>query len=169
MKITQIDYSILGLLRSNSLSGYAIRKVFETTALGNFSSSPGTIYPALKRLEKQKLILKRTENNLFNATPKGIRALDEWIFQPVTRAVISKNPNELLLRFAFMDNTVPKNKKKFLESYKKELVGYIDELKKFHSEESATMPLNGRLAFEHGIQSYKATLKWVESVLITLD
>ena len=35
------------------MSGYDLRKVFEETALGNYSSSPGAIYPALSRLEQQ--------------------------------------------------------------------------------------------------------------------
>jgi len=52
IKHTLLDYAILGLIQDHALSGYAIRKMFEETALGHYSSSPGTIYPALNRLQK---------------------------------------------------------------------------------------------------------------------
>ncbi|MBX2878146.1 MAG: PadR family transcriptional regulator, partial [Saprospiraceae bacterium] len=47
---TRLDYAIMGLLIGGPLSGYQIRQIFETSEMGNYSSSPGSIYPALKRL-----------------------------------------------------------------------------------------------------------------------
>ena len=58
---TSLDYAILGLLKNEPQSGYGIRKVFETTALGTYSDSPGTIYPALKRLQKIALIKNKAD------------------------------------------------------------------------------------------------------------
>ena len=58
-KITTLDYIILALLFGEEQSGYRLRKSFEESALGNFGGdSPGTIYPALKRLEKNEFVLK---------------------------------------------------------------------------------------------------------------
>ena len=65
IKPTLLDYAILGLIQDRPLSGYAIRKLFEETALGNYSSSPGTIYPALKRLQKLELISKIPQARAF--------------------------------------------------------------------------------------------------------
>lgn len=62
-KPTVLGYAILGLAQEESRSGYSIRKVFETTALGVYSSSPGSIYPALNRLEKNGLVQKKVINN----------------------------------------------------------------------------------------------------------
>ena len=70
-KTTTLDYIILGLIQENALSGYRIRKTFEDTALGNFGGSPGTIYPALNRLEQNKLISKQNrhgQNQNYRAT-----------------------------------------------------------------------------------------------------
>ena len=53
---TFLDYAILGLLQRQSLSGYRIRKVFETTALGDYSSSPGSIYPLMSWLQEKDFI-----------------------------------------------------------------------------------------------------------------
>ncbi len=64
IKPTLLDYAILGLIQNQPLSGYAIRKLFEETALGNYSSSPGTIYPALSRLQKFDLVEKQAQGNI---------------------------------------------------------------------------------------------------------
>ena len=37
---------------ASSMSGYDVRMVFERTPMSRFSSSPGSIYPVLKRLER---------------------------------------------------------------------------------------------------------------------
>jgi DNA-binding PadR family transcriptional regulator len=57
-KITSLDYAILGLMYQKPSSGYGIRMQFETTAIGNYSSSPGAVYPALDRLQKLGLVIK---------------------------------------------------------------------------------------------------------------
>ena len=59
LKPTSLDFAILGLVSHQALSGYGIRKLFETSALGNFSTSPGTIYPALKRMQQLDLVENR--------------------------------------------------------------------------------------------------------------
>ena len=55
--ISTLSLAILGLIAQEWQSGYDIRKAFATTPMGHFSSSPGAIYPALKRLEKGRLDL----------------------------------------------------------------------------------------------------------------
>ncbi len=53
VSLTPLRLAILGLVAMHPQSGYDLRKIFETTPMGNFSSSPGAIYPALKSLEKK--------------------------------------------------------------------------------------------------------------------
>jgi len=48
-----LELALLGLVLREQRSGYALRKVFAETALGGNSSSPGAIYPALKRQRRQ--------------------------------------------------------------------------------------------------------------------
>jgi DNA-binding PadR family transcriptional regulator len=176
-KVTDLDYSILGLVKQNPLSGYRIRMIFETTALGNFSSSPGTIYPALKRLVKIGLIEKKVQSKtksqeIFYITKKGVSALTKWILKPIVKNDITKRIEMILLRIAFMDTLNIKTKErklKFLESFQVSVQNYIVELKDYYSKESSNMPMSGRLAFEHGIESYQLTLKWVQKIISIYD
>jgi DNA-binding PadR family transcriptional regulator len=166
-KVTQIDYAILGLVSQEPLSGYKIRMAFEKTALGNFSSSPGTIYPALKRLvslrhlEKKKRSETRKGPVDMAITKSGIQVLRDWFHSPVGREEVTKNRDLLLLRFAFMDGlvTVP-SMISFLASFEASVTKYIKELEEFHTSEAPKLPVCGRLAVEHGIASYKATMTW---------
>ena len=79
---TNLGFALLGLVHKEPMSGYDLRKVFAETALGNYSSSPGAIYPALARLEKQGLIIGKEDRSkslrpkkLYRPSAKGEDAL----------------------------------------------------------------------------------------------
>lgn len=169
MKITSLDYTILGLLATNEFTGYQIRMIFEKTAMGNFSGSPGTIYPALARLEKQALIEKKEggekRTEVFVITRAGRRALKAWILSPPTRDDIIRGLNTLTLKIAFLDLTDNAAKRsRFLSALVDLLQQYVSELERYYKTAAAGMPTAGRLAYEHGIDSYKLTLKWIRKV-----
>ena len=170
---TSLDYAILGLLNQNPQSGYRVRKAFENTALGNYSSSPGAIYPAINRLQELELVEKTNMPNskkmIFKSTEKGTELLKEWFLKPIEINGIATELNELLLRFGFMDQLIDREEQlNFLGSLKVQLEVYIKSLKEYHKNNSTTLPLNGRLAFEHGISSYETTLKWCQKAIKTI-
>ncbi len=173
IKPTLLDFAILGLLRENPLSGYRIRKQFEESALGNYSSSPGTIYPALKRLEKFGLVEKPVEsgktNPHFLVTPKGISILKDWLLKPIEKKEVEKYTDALLLKFAFMETLTDKKQKiAFLTSFRDLQKMYIQDLQEYYNKEAHDMPLHGKLALLHGIDTNKATLKWCKKALTQL-
>ncbi len=173
IKTTLLDYAILGLLQDQLLSGYRIRKVFEETALGNYSSSPGSIYPALKRLQRFDLIVsivdKTTTKTQFKITKKGIQILTVWLSKPIEKQEVKKRIYELFLRFGFMSKLADNEQKiKFLTSFRDLLGEYLNELLEFHKDVGSDMPLHGRLAFEFGIESYKTSLKWCKKALLQI-
>lgn len=167
IKLTLLDFAILCLIQNQPLTGYRIRKMFEETALGSYSSSPGTIYPALKRLEKFELIEKITQENTskmhFKITLKGIFNLKKWFLKPIEKEDVEKKVPELLLRFGFMETLIEKKDRvHFLHSFKDLLVNYIANLERYYQKESNNMPLHGKLAFQYGIDSNITTLEWCE-------
>ena len=164
-KTTTLDYIILGLIQQEPLTGYRIRKTFEDTALGNFGGSPGTIYPALKRLEKNKLISKQhveesTKSN-FSISAEGLKQLRSWLEMPPSASEVRKNMELQVLKFAFMDPmTDSKRKIEYLETLKFELENYLKELEQFFRKEKNNMPQTGMIAFEHGLMSYQTSIEW---------
>lgn len=162
---TLLDYAILGLIQETGRSGYNIRKVFKTTALGVYSSSPGSIYPALGRLQKNGLVAKKaledSGKSRFHITQKGLDALKVWLIKPIEREDVEKRREELFLRFAFMENQVTASQRiTFLRDFKHHLKAFLRELKEYHQEEADNLPVHGRLSFEHGIASCQTTLSW---------
>ena len=106
--ISVLGYALLGLIDLKSSSGYDLRKIFAETAMGNYSSSPGAIYPALKRLQSQKLIRGVVEDSaglrrrrVYHSTPAGTAQLCKWLSKPIAQSDVMRGGPELMLRFSF--------------------------------------------------------------------
>ncbi|MGA9668566.1 MAG: PadR family transcriptional regulator [Terracidiphilus sp.] len=163
-----LGFALLGLLHQQAMSGYDLRKVFTSTAMGSFSDSPGAIYPALTRLEASGLARGTVEESaslrvrrVYKITTKGLAALKAWLKKPVTRDDVMRRVSDLMLRFAFMDGTLGADASiRFLREYAEGLSSYISVLKQYLEANAKGMPLSARLAVECGVQEYEARLRW---------
>jgi DNA-binding PadR family transcriptional regulator len=169
---TTLEYAILGLLSFGPRSGYDLMHVFETTAIGNYSSSPGAIYPALGRLEKRGLIEGEVDDSqalrpkkVFRPTAEGAKTLRRWLRADVTKNDVQRRLDELMLRFAFHSLLDAKATRDFLGGLAGATDEYLAELrgqrKIFFDDE----PPHGRMAFEFGIERYRACARWARKTL----
>ena len=110
---TLLGHVLLGMLNQLPRSGYDVRMEMESASVGHFSSSPGSIYPALQSLKKNGLIdsevvhrsrLKPRE--VFHVTEQGRKALRAWLCSRLAVSDLRDNLGELMLRFRFMADTV---------------------------------------------------------------
>lgn len=157
--MTPLSYALLGLVRMEPRSGYALRKVFETTPLGGYSSSPGSIYPALKTLEKAGLLESWGSashgKGLYHLTPGGERALDDWLAAPIG------DLGEAMLRFAFLPDDDRAAIQAFLDRFEQAATAQADALGAFLAGDGAEgMTMKARLAVEHGRQGLQASADW---------
>lgn len=165
---TLLGYALLGLIQQKPASGYDLRKIFAETPMGTFSDSPGAIYPALRRLEQRRLVLGSIEagsglrrRKVLRLTVAGLAALKKWLGAPITQDDLSHRSNELMLRFAFLDQVMGEAATlRFLRSIEAELRLYIPGLKAFLKSHGAQMPTSGKLALESGVLGYEAQLRW---------
>ena len=163
---SQFELLLLALLAQQPRSGYEIRKVLVTTPMAHFSDSPGSVYPALKRLEARTLIRSQEEFvgkrklQRYAVTTKGNSVLKQWLCAPVTREDVMYNIDELFLRFAFMQPLSNREIVKFLADLEEHLAAHVVGLRRFHRSVVHSMPITGRLALESGIESYQGTLRW---------
>src|SRR3974390_3474205 len=171
MKTTAIPllgYALLGLLHQKERSGYDLRKVFAETAMGNYSSSPGAIYPALERLEAGKLIRGKVEEAgglrrrcVYRLSPTGLAELKKWLSRPIERKNVLRGGPEVMLRFAFLARALgPEAAVSFLRDFGAVLKEYADGLQSYLRDNGASMPLSGRLALESGIRGYCGLHEW---------
>jgi DNA-binding PadR family transcriptional regulator len=176
-EVTLLGRGILGLLMQEPLSGYDIRRIFTQTPMGTFSDSPGAIYPALKRLERDGLVRGRIERSsglrqrkIFRLTPDGRSVLKRWLSTPVTHDDVVRDTDELMLRFGFMDAGIGEAASiRFLQSLQHELTAYLPDLERYLESHGREMPKSGKLALESGIRSYDALLQWTRHALTEYD
>jgi DNA-binding PadR family transcriptional regulator len=164
---TTLEFAILGLLSFGPRSGYDLMHIFETTAIGNYSSSPGAIYPALARLEKRRLIEGAVDDTqalrpkkVFRPTADGDETLRGWLRAPITKDDVQRRLDELLLKFAFHSLLDRQASRDFLTGLAGMTDEYLAELRAQRKIFSDDEPPHGRLAFEFGIERYRACARW---------
>jgi DNA-binding PadR family transcriptional regulator len=172
-RLSTLSLAILGLIRQQPQTGYDIRKLFSTTPLGHFSSSPGAIYPALKRIEDLGWIRGRTrqgktrrERVVYEITAKGLGALTEHLSQPVTQDDVLWRMDDLMLRFAFMDPVIGREATlKFLREFAARIDAHVADLHRYLEDMGDILPPCGRLAMESGIESYETNTRWARRAI----
>ncbi len=162
-----LEYALLGLLAGQPMTGYGLRRVFASTPMGVFSDSPGSIYPALARLERDGLIRSagqsgaRRGSRLLEPTRAGLAALRRWLSAEITRDDVARRIDELLLRFAFMDRHLdPVSVDRFLGGLAATVSAYVNELRAYAGSAGEPPSSTGRLALGHGIAACRATAQW---------
>jgi DNA-binding PadR family transcriptional regulator len=166
--IPLLAYALLGLIDLKPSSGYDLRKVFAETAMGNYSSSPGAIYPALERLESQRLIRGVVEDSaglrrrrIYRITTKGSAELSHWLSKPIQESDVMRGAQELMLRFSFMERVLGAAAVvTFLGKFRVALKSYLSGLESYARGNAKQMPLSGRLALESGIRGYRGMYDW---------
>ncbi len=169
-KLTTLEYALLGLIGMSPMTGYDVHKVFVTTPLAHFSSSPGAIYPALRRLAHIGLLEARLDTarearprRVYSLTASGENALEAWLHQPVTREELIRGAGAPILRFSLAGDRLSRAEVlDYLESYKKVVAAYIKELYGYTEPSASSGNLYGRLALHHGIRSYESELEWTK-------
>lgn len=124
---------ILGLLSKKDLTVYDIKIIMDKSISNFFSNSFGSINPAIKKLEQQKLIdctetidksrLKKT----YTITELGIKSYREWISLPIKQGRIK---DEVLIRIFFMGDSNKQDQKKLIDTYLAELTASREDLEK---------------------------------------
>jgi len=175
--ISTLSLAIMGLISQKPQTGYDIRKTFATTPMGHFSSSPGAIYPALKRLEKDGWIRGRVDGEralrprkVYDMTEPGRDGLRRHLLQPVGRDDVIWRMDDLMLGFAITDGIAGRDATlRFLRSFAAEIEAYAADLRSYLDGARASMPVCGRLAMENGIEGYQMNANWARRAIAELE
>jgi len=169
-----LSYALLGLIRLRQpCSGYDLRGFFASQPMATFSDSPGSIYPALKRLEQSGLVrcaLDETSlvrrRKLYRLSSKGEKAFERWLTLPIEPDDALRRLPELFLRFSFMEDCLgPRACELFLKSLAVSLQECITLLQERLKSNEARMSRSGRLALRSGIMGYECQAAWARMAL----
>jgi DNA-binding PadR family transcriptional regulator len=110
-ELTPLASIVLGFVRLLPSTGFGLRRIFRSTPLGNFSDSPGSIYPLLARLERAGLVKGTIDRapgarrrKVFSITDAGTDALRAWLMSPIDPEFTRRHPDLYGIRFAFMSD-----------------------------------------------------------------
>ncbi len=120
---------LLGFLMRNSMTGYDLKKAFSLSFSFFSGLSYGSIYPALKKMESQGLVSKRTEiqdgapnRKIYTITDAGRRAFLESLRSPLTP---DRPKSPLLMKLFFFAHLSPDEREAIAAKY----LDLIDELR----------------------------------------
>lgn len=172
-----LGYALMGLLSQGQKSGYELRKCFAETPLAKYSSSPGSVYPAIRRLVEGGLIVKTprpgavaTTKSVFRLTGAGVKSLRAWLrAEGLSSDELVAAMDIIPLRFGFMEGVLPKHEcLAYMSVVHEGLTNKIAELEAYVENHETDLGYHGRLAMELGIAVYRTWIDWAAGVIKSL-
>ncbi len=165
-RLTLFNYLILGLLSVRPHSGYSLSKSIRETPMSALTDSPGAVYPALKKLEKLKLIESRVtggtvrQRKQYAITQQGISTFTGWQSKCPEPIAILRQPAVLILKLAFASQSqVQQTLFELANSAQKQSA----ELAGFWQTAHAHMPIGSQLATDFSLTFLDTLSTWCKS------
>jgi PadR family transcriptional regulator, regulatory protein AphA len=171
-------FALLGVLSLKPSSGYDIKQSVKGS-IGHFwNESYGRIYPLLKELAKEGLIVQqrgktsgRPERQVYSITPRGETALGQWLKQSPRNEPAR---SELLLKLFFADRIQPElsaqhvREKKQLEQAKLAVYRQAEESIRQHYPTHPGLPY-WLMTISFGRHMAQSLVAWCDETLETLS
>jgi DNA-binding PadR family transcriptional regulator len=174
-----LEHALLGSLSLRPQSGYDLRKTF-TTHMRYYSDSPGSIYPALRRLEARGWIepaapATSEEGRVrrpYTLTAAGRQELVAWLTTPIGEGDVALRLSELFLRFTYMGTNVPRETTiGFLRDLEAGLTARAAEQRaKYDEVRTKALPFHtGVLSMLLGVETTEAQARWANEAIAMLE
>ncbi|HEY5533124.1 MAG TPA: PadR family transcriptional regulator [Candidatus Anoxymicrobiaceae bacterium] len=165
-----LELAILGLLKERPMHGYELKKRL-SYMLGHFwTVSYGSLYPALKRLEKSGSIERaysikeKTRNrNVFRITPKGEKAFMNMLGEEINDTALA-DTEKFDLRMAFFRYLEPEKRLHLLEMRRSYLTEQLAKFKAYRSvNKDEDLYRTGLL--KHKFNQTKSDIRWLDRLM----
>jgi DNA-binding PadR family transcriptional regulator len=178
-QLTTFEQILLGLVCLAPSSGYDLKRKFADSPMGVYQPSSGALYPALRRLQRKGLVRVRAMDeraarqgrprHVYEPTEPGTAAHMTWLRTPVSPDTVARDLGLHLMRFVMMEHVLPRPEVLgFLQSLADALAAFNAQLERHFA---AAGPGSGhpRLALNHGLAVYRASLQWAEDTIAALS
>jgi DNA-binding PadR family transcriptional regulator len=164
-----LELAILGLLKERSMHGYQLSKRLEDTLGGFWRVSYGSLYPTLRRLERDGAVEPvfsredvRRRKNVYRITEKGEQLFDE-LLQEISQE--TWEDNRFRVRLAFFKYLKPDTRIRLLErrrAYLEERLSTIKTSLKNTRERIDNYTLS---LMRHGQDATEHDIAWLDGLI----
>ncbi len=175
-----LDMIILGLLKIREMTSYDIKVALENSVNHFYSSSLGSINPALRKLYRRKAVESKetVENNrmkkYYRITESGREEYQNWISQPFTTGRIKE---DALVHLFFLGDTEREMQNSLLEAYLEEIDATrrnFEEMKRAFEDREIPVNLQEKARFQmatlqFGIDYARFSHQWFSDLIEKLD
>jgi len=166
-----LELAILGLLKERPMHGYELKKRL-SYMLGHFwTVSYGSLYPALKRLEKSVAIERaysvkeKTRNrNVYRITRKGEATFMRMLTENVSNASLA-NTEKFDLRMTFFQYLEPETRLELLEMRRMYLEDQVAKFKAYRSTNKDEDRYRTGL-LRHKVDQAKSDIRWLDRLMV---
>jgi PadR family transcriptional regulator AphA len=162
-------YFVLGLLAQRPMSGYDIKRCFESFGWLIHSPSFGSLYPALHALQEDECLTMQVvegesglARKVYSITEVGRQALQKWIDESMEDDTSLKT---FLMHLMVADNLSREDLLAHLEQRRSQLANYQTALEEIGKESGNRGDLGERLALDYGRVLAAAETVWLDRKL----
>jgi DNA-binding PadR family transcriptional regulator len=173
--LTELDNCVLGVIwREGPMSAYGVRSHFAASTTVSWSSSTGTIYPAIRRLIAAGLLQagERTgprRRQLLTVTGAGLDAIRSWLVT-VSPELGSSTADPVRTRVHFLSALPPEKRREVLATYRAASEAALRELDAYAGQPATTAVEKSEHLGTLGAQmELRARLSWLDLVERELD
>lgn len=164
-----LELAILGLLKERAMHGYQLKKRLAETLGGFWQVSYGSLYPALKRLQREEAVEMAfpkqdvgRRRNVYRITPKGEALFADLLERAGHEAT---QDGGFSVRFAFFRYLKPEKRIGLLERRRAFLEGRLAELKRSLAEYRERIDGYTLSLMAHGLAATESDIKWLNELI----
>ena len=169
-----LEAAILGLLKERPMHGYELKKRL-AYVLGHFwQVSYGSLYPALKRMERsgatEKTFPKKGKSskskrrNVYHLTPVGEKRFLKLLQQSVSESDIA-DTSKFDVKLSFFHYLKPKERLSLLEKRRTFLEEKLAEFKSYRKRNIPEDNLYRKGLFSHKLELARSDIRWLSRLI----
>jgi DNA-binding PadR family transcriptional regulator len=168
-----VGSTLLGFLMYRSMTGYELKKFFSMSFSFFSGLSYGSIYPALKKMEKAGLITMRLEvqdgapnRKVYTITKAGRKAFIAALKSPLP---IERHKKAFLMRLFFFAHLPPKERLEMANGYLSSIKQAQKELESARPKIEAHADPHQHLCFQFGVNMLRDMSRNISEVVKALE
>ena len=164
-----IELAILGLLKEQPMHGYQLNRELSEQLGGLWRVSYGSLYPSLRRLERQGAITSEQGTGARRKTVYAITPEGERLFLELLEETPQENQTEdarFRVRLAFFRYLPPETRVRLLERRRQALETRLDDVKA-HLRDAATTDDYQRALLDHARVGTESDISWLTDLIRT--